>query len=161
MKKVFLKYFFLTMTVLWILFIFSNSLETGADSSEKSTTVSEVFADAVNVFCDIFGLDNVEAGETLHYLVRKAGHFTEFGILSYLEYATLLSFEIKLKNIWKISLPVCLLVASADESIQIFVSGRGPSVTDVLIDFSGALFFFLICLSVTLLVRKRKAGKEV
>jgi VanZ family protein len=70
----------------------------------------------------------------LHALIRKAAHFTDYGILFWLlirgpmvgrPYATL---------------ACCVIYACLDESHQIFALGRGPSLYDVALDSSGALF---------------------
>ena len=50
----------------------------------------------------------------------------------------------------------CLLVASVDETIQLFVSGRSGQVSDVVLDFVGAL-----CGITLLLIIIKVFGKEV
>ena len=48
-----------------------------------------------------------------------------------------------------------MLVASVDETIQLFVSGRSGQVSDVVLDFVGVL-----CGSVLLLIIMKVFGKE-
>lgn len=71
---------------------------------------------------------------TLHVLIRKSAHFTNYGILFWLlirgpmygrPYA---------------ALAICVGYAFLDEGHQLFVPGRGPSLYDVALDSSGALF---------------------
>src|SRR2546430_10596534 len=70
----------------------------------------------------------------LHGLVRKAAHFTNYGILFWIlirgpmagrPYAALM---------------LCVCYAFVDEGHQILVAGRTPSLYDVALDSSGALF---------------------
>jgi len=70
----------------------------------------------------------------LHALVRKAAHFANYGILFWLlirrpmcgrPYAALM---------------LCVCYAFLDEGHQIFAAGRTPSLYDVALDSTGALF---------------------
>jgi len=70
----------------------------------------------------------------MHALVRKAAHFANYGILFWLlirgpmcgrPYAALM---------------LCVGYAFLDEGHQIFAAGRTPSLYDVALDSSGALF---------------------
>lgn len=70
----------------------------------------------------------------LHGLIRKAAHFTNYGILFWIlvhgpmagrPYAALI---------------LCVCYAFLDEGHQILVPGRTPSLYDVALDSSGALF---------------------
>ena len=80
-------------------------------------------------------------GEVLTVIVRKGAHFTEYLILSGLVTATYGAFTDK-RN-YSFILLMCILVALSDEFLQSFIMGRSSEVKDVLIDFSGALTFFL------------------
>ena len=136
------------------LFIFSNSLknreESGADSSAIVDLVKPVF-DA------LLGDDHQV---NVNLVVRKAGHLVEFCILAVL----VLNLGLSLKRIFDIRLfGYCLfyvlLIAVFDEFIQIF-SGRGSEVSDVLIDFCGAIIGFSITYAVHFIGQKSKAKKE-
>ncbi len=70
----------------------------------------------------------------LHGLIRKAAHFTNYAILFWIlirgpmvgrPYAALM---------------LCVCYAALDEGHQILVPGRTPSLYDVALDSSGALF---------------------
>ncbi|MBE6702855.1 MAG: VanZ family protein [Ruminococcaceae bacterium] len=71
-----------------------------------------------------------------HITVRKIGHFIGYFILGSWVSLTLWLFEFTHYRI--ISLPLCFLVACADESIQKFFPGRVASFRDVLLDSAGA-----------------------
>ncbi len=67
-------------------------------------------------------------------LIRKTAHFVEYGILFWL----LVRGPLRGRP-W-IALACCVAYAAMDETHQIFVPGRGPSVFDVALDSTGALF---------------------
>jgi VanZ family protein len=70
----------------------------------------------------------------LHGLIRKAAHFTNYGIL----------FWILIRGPMAgrpyTALMLCVCYAFLDEGHQILVPGRTPSLYDVALDSSGALF---------------------
>jgi len=70
----------------------------------------------------------------LHALVRKAAHFTNYGILFWL--------LIRGPMVGRpyAALAFCVCYALLDEGHQIFAVGRTPSLYDVALDSSGALF---------------------
>lgn len=116
-----------TLIICCLTFIWGNSLLTG----EISGAISDFFK---RILQSLF-----EQGQSnssgLGFVVRKMAHFTEFTALGMslcwlfgmLEKGKLLPF-------------LCGgLAACVDETIQIFVPGRGPSVRDVCIDSSGVL----------------------
>ncbi len=69
-----------------------------------------------------------------HGLVRKAAHFTNYAILFWL----LVSGPLRARPYTAFAL--CVLYALLDEGHQIFVPNRTPSLYDVALDSSGALF---------------------
>src|SRR5579859_5693367 len=66
----------------------------------------------------------------LHALIRKAAHFTNYGILFWL------LIRGPLAGRPYAALACCVIYASLDETHQIFVPGRGPSLYDVALDSS-------------------------
>ena len=70
----------------------------------------------------------------LHALIRKAAHFTNYGILFWL------LIRGPLAGRPYAALACCVIYACLDETHQIFSAGRGPSLYDVALDSSGALF---------------------
>lgn len=131
MKK---KYVLLLITILWISFIFYMSSQPAEESSNSSSGI-------VNIVLNTLNLDKSNE-DVLTVIVRKGAHFTEYLILSGLVTVTYGAFNNK-KN-YSFILLVCILVALSDEFLQSFIIGRSSEVRDVLIDFSGALIFFLV-----------------
>jgi VanZ family protein len=70
----------------------------------------------------------------LHALIRKAAHFTNYGILFWILIRGPMTGRPYL------ALTLCICYAFLDEGHQILVPGRTPSLYDVALDSSGALF---------------------
>ncbi len=77
---------------------------------------------------------------TVHVVIRKAAHFTEFFVLGLLLSRAFLGTleESRLKVAWWV-VGAGLLCALGDEAHQMLVASRTPSLWDSLIDFSGVL----------------------
>lgn len=129
---------FITLTILWIAIIFSFSLQPGDTSSSISTGFGKWL---IEVFLSGF-VGEIEALpaeklEQMHFLLRKCAHFSEYFILGILASASLKQSEIRRNALAGVL--ICALVASVDETIQLFVSGRSGQLSDVLLDSVGAL----------------------
>ena len=135
-----------------VAFIFGNSLKSRDESKMDSDFVAEIIGPIIE---SILGREVENVG----FIVRKIAHFTEFGLLGIA--ASGLVAVIAYDRKWWLcgyGLLFCLLIAVCDEFIQSFVD-RGSAVSDVLIDFGGALtgFFALIALiEIVKLVKNKK-----
>jgi VanZ family protein len=83
-------------------------------------------------------LPHAEPGtiDRLHFLIRKAGHLTEYAVLALLLRRALARPGLKALGL---ALLITAVYAASDEFHQSFVPGRTASVDDVLIDTTGAL----------------------
>ena len=115
----------LNLAVIW-----GSSLMDGSASSAFSSFVGSI------VNCLFPGAD-AAGGGTGHGLLRKIGHFAEFFSLGiWLTWF----FGMVTGGKWRrflLPLGAGLLVACADETIQLFVPGRAGMITDVGIDMLG------------------------
>ncbi len=114
------------LIVLTLCFIWGNSLQ----SREVSSGASNRLLDLVNRFLSILGFELKN-----DFLLRKLAHFCEFALLA-VEIFLLLLIR-KGRGAGRAAL-ICLAVAFVDEGIQHF-SGRACRLSDVMIDFSGAV----------------------
>ncbi|HEX5483626.1 MAG TPA: VanZ family protein [Terriglobia bacterium] len=101
--------------------------------------------------------------EILHLIVRKGAHFTEYGILSLLLYASISSLK---RFEWQPRVALlCVLIAAfyslTDEFHQTFVPDRGPSLEDCAVDVSGAVIAMLLVYLGTRWASKRRAGEVI
>ena len=106
------------------LFIWTQSLLPGKVSAQESGFFAALLA-------GLLGLESLPVW--LHALVRKAAHFTEFGVLGGLWSGQ------NARRRARFSWLYGLAVAAADECLQMLSPDRGPAVTDVLIDYAGYL----------------------
>ena len=105
---------FLILSVLWLGFIFSNSFDSGEQSSDKSHTVTVV----VNQVASSVGVKQ----EIKESTVRTLAHFGEFAVLGILICADILLAPLpRIKSthgrtlaVLCASLPVCLVCACID-----------------------------------------------
>ena len=126
----------LIVIILLVAFIWGNSCLGREESAKESGYVYEHIVKPVQ--------EAIFKKEILsHEALRKCAHAFEFMCLGI---AVMLFF----RKYW-LSWGLCILVAAADETIQIF-TGRGSAVRDVMIDSAGALFGVLavyICIRLT------------
>ncbi|MBI5190177.1 MAG: VanZ family protein [Nitrospirae bacterium] len=77
--------------------------------------------------------------ELLHFLFRKAAHFTEYAVLAVLWHRGLAGVPgLDARRAVMTALAVSAAYAASDEFHQSFVPGRTPSALDVLLDSAGA-----------------------
>jgi VanZ family protein len=99
--------------------------------------------------------------EVLHFFVRKAAHFTLYGMLSVFAYYSWKA-TLPARRIWTfrwsgLALAVTLIAGSLDELHQSFVPSRTASYHDVLLDVTGALFFQIL---IATLAGSRRGGRS-
>ncbi len=151
------------LTVFWLGFIFSNSLKSGGESSEQSSKVHQV----VNQVAQSVGVKEEISEET----VRSGAHFTEFAILGVLVCLCIGSLwnmqrhgRLPRLMLWGLlSVPVCALLATADELLQTLSDGRSAQVSDGLLDTAGATVgtaLFIGILWILWIIRKKKEEKR-
>lgn len=112
----------LCLTFGCLVLIWGNSCLTAAESGEISGCMME------------WQSQNLPGLIEKEYVLRKLAHFAEFALLGFFLTGTAESFGIS-----RSVAPLfgVLLCACVDETIQVFVPGRGPSLIDVWIDFVG------------------------
>ncbi|MEG1027587.1 MAG: VanZ family protein [Oscillospiraceae bacterium] len=127
------KKIFPVFSVLWSIFIFSNSIKPGSVSTQVSNSPSNILHD----FLTFIGLNVSVDVSTI--IVRKSAHFIEFFILGALIALSYIFLEKQIKFYKFNILFFGLSVAVLDEFIQTFVVGRTGLVKDIVLDFTGVL----------------------
>lgn len=142
-----LKALYFLLVVLFIAFIFSNSLESREVSASKSSGLLK----EINEFLENIGFSIV----IKESIIRKCAHFAEFFILGTLLFGLLCMYKkVQKSNLIYTSFFACI-IAMTDETIQFF-SNRGSMLLDVWLDFlasSCAIAFFGVIYSIH---KKRK-----
>lgn len=129
---------YMCMTFLWICVIFSFSLQNGEESGQLSGGI-------VSWIIETFSLTTFMEIDNIHFFVRKTAHFTEYFILGVMSILTLLQTKFSTKKI--VAFFFCIIIASLDETIQLFVGGRAGQLMDVVLDSTGSLcgILFIVC----------------
>jgi VanZ family protein len=140
------------LLIAMLTFIWGNSLTNGEDSGNLSGSIMEW----INAFLRL----DESGAESLHHLIRKMAHFTEFACLG-----LLLTWQFGMMGEKKghlICMPLFCGMAAAcvDETIQVFVPDRGPGLKDVAIDTCGVAAGIGLLLLGHKIVRKFKTSKE-
>ncbi len=146
---------YLVVTLIWVCIIFSFSLQTADISQDLSTGVGLEILETF--FPKLFEkLDSIpqEQIDFWHFLLRKAGHFSEYLILGILSLLTFLQSKLRYKR--ASAFGFCVMIASMDEMIQLFVDGRSGQISDVALDSIGALTGILLILGLRFLWCRRK-----
>lgn len=128
------KLIFPLLTLVWIIVIFSFSLQNGSISSLQSGVITKYIHSLlsnININLDL---------KLLSLIIRKLAHFTEFFILGCL--ARKSSIDLKRNDL----LLFIFLIPILDEFIQSFIPDRAMSVIDMGIDSLG-IIFGLVCIS--------------
>ncbi len=112
--------------ILWLitLFVLSTSLFSATNTSRFITPILRFLLPGAST----------ATISLLHGLIRKAAHFTNYGILFWL------LIRGPMAGRPYTALALCVCYAFLDEGHQILVPGRTPSLYDVALDSSGALF---------------------
>ena len=139
-------YGILSLAMMLIIFFFSEM--PAKQSDELSGQVAEVVAETVYPdYEQLPAQQKTGAYRLVHHVLRKSAHFSEYALLGILLYRFFCTFSFRFPSL--ATLVTAGIYALSDEWHQGFVEGRGPAITDVLIDTSGAAFG--IVLSVILL----------
>jgi VanZ family protein len=137
----------LLLSILIVFVIWGNSMLPANLSSAQSGFIVTLARDMFT----FIGLNIFD--ETLSLLIRKLAHFTEFLLLG----ITLTIYLKQLGKKWFYVLLIGFVVASIDETIQLFVSGRHGSILDVFIDMIGVSFGLFI----VSYIYKRKEANQI
>lgn len=146
-KKIMWRFVSVIMLIAWLIFIFRMSGKNGEESAGLSYGIAKWGYSNL-------GVEGIMEFDMFHTFVRKAAHFTEYGILALLVVNVEGAFNLFSKsNILRrfmkysvVSAGFSLIYACSDEFHQSFIDGRGPAVMDVCIDFSGAVTFVFVFL---------------
>lgn len=136
-KKLVILTIFITLALLCVIFIFSNSLKNSAESTEQSSAVYKF----INSVISSLGFS------VSHSFVRKLAHVTEFALLGIFSALTSIAVfgdslhSTKLQSTKKLipAVLLCISVASVDELLQFGSDGRAPQLSDALLDILGSI----------------------
>ncbi len=147
-----------------LIFIFSNSLRTGAQSSAQSSQVVDVVQDVAQAVAPESQIATAtgEDYDKLHATIRNMAHVAEFVLLGASAAGCCLVYTQR-KRYWWIGIGGLVLVPIIDETLQSFTANRGMEFHDMLLDFGGGMIGFAIVLGafygILWCINKRKEVK--
>ena len=124
------KRFWTAVVILYIGFIFYNSLTPALESSRQSGGVLAMVLEAV----DSMGM---ESGWITEHLIRKTAHFAEYTLLGVLLSAAVRQYSVTVSTERLVKGWLGTLIPLTDETIQLFVEGRSGQISDVWLDMAG------------------------
>jgi len=130
--------FWTCFSVVWVLFIFLQSLLPAKASSAESGKIVEF----LNLICRSIGFDFSFSS----HFVRKSAHFFEFAVLGFALHSALIRYEPKTLITCIFTPLLYIAVAVSDECFQLISSGRACSFSDMLLDICGATFGFVLAI---------------
>ena len=156
-KRLFLRYFFWSLTALVMVFLFIFSSQAKQESANLSSGITEKILKVVYKDFESMPTETrMNIISIFHVIIRKMAHFTAFFFMGLFSSVAMRTYNAKLKI--KVSVPLIIgfLYAVFDEVHQAFVPGRGPGFLDVLLDFSGCLCGTACAFLIFMLYERRK-----
>ena len=144
------RFVFLTLTLLWMAFIFSMSAQQGEQSGELSNKVCKAICYVVvDGYGEMDSWTQQQYIDRLSYPVRKGAHMTEYAVLGLFLMETTYNFRFDKRRkkkgkrrkgffgqlFW--SFNIGALYACTDEYHQLYVANRAGQPRDVLFDIAG------------------------
>lgn len=120
------------------------------------------------IWTKLFGPVTPDRWAVIHHWIRKTGHFVGYGLVSlgFFE-GWRVTFAEKMRShgrlfaaVAPLALASTLLLASWDEWHQSLLPGRTSKISDVGIDFSGALLAHLLLLLALLVIWRVRAARS-
>ena len=129
--------FWTAVLILYVAFIFHNSMTPAVESSRQSGKVLTMVLE----LADRIGMRGQWITE---HLIRKAAHFAEYTLLGILLYMTVKQYFFRSRMGSMMQCWLGMAIPFTDETIQLLVEGRSGQIGDVWLDMSGVLAGFLI-----------------
>jgi len=160
-KKQIAMWAMLCLTLLVVVFIFSNSAKDAPSSSQQSDKVVEIVRPPAEVILPI--IDVEPSVSNIVSIVRKSAHILEFALLGCMAFWTTLLWTKKTRVRAVLPIGCSVVTALLDETIQLGSPGRAWQMEDILADCTGVLFgvlFALLCAWLLGIVFKKRRKQE-
>lgn len=147
------RYVWTAVVVLYVAFVFSNSMKPASLSSKDSGFVLRLVQ---QILAPAGGL----GGLVTEHIVRKMGHFTEYAVFGILLGACVRAWAMTAERSHSVRLAVGFFVPFCDETIQLFVEGRSGQISDVWLDIAGVFVGVLVWTAFTWIAVNRKKNRS-
>lgn len=132
------------VVVLYLAMIFYFSSQDGTKSHKVSSELLQYLKFLVVLIPERIQRYLSGAYRNMEFILRKAAHFTEYFILSFVFYRAMVISGVRVKKSMIVTLVFCFLYAVSDEVHQVFVPGRAFAVGDIIIDTLGAALGIIV-----------------
>ncbi|BFT70449.1 VanZ family protein [Paenibacillus sp. P36] len=159
-------YVFTIAAVLWMAFIFFKSGQTYQQQTLRPLLESKLsgshllnYSPHLAFTYDGQKLSWQDPAGVIEFFIRKAGHVSEFALLTLLWILALLAKRVQVNMALLTSFIISILYAVTDEWHQTFIEGRTGHAIDVVVDSIGALlavFLVLAVLGIRAAIRRRR-----
>ena len=147
-----------TILIIALIGTFSTIFGFSNQNSKTSGGISQKVTEYIVRFIpNIQQLEEVQKEEVIDRIesvIRKIAHFTIYTLVGFLLMSLMLTYKMKEIDQIGISLIIGVVYASTDEIHQAFIPGRGPQITDVMLDSLGVLTGIFISILLLEIFRK-------
>lgn len=140
------------ITIFVTIFGFSN--QNAETSSGLSRKVTNFVVEIIPSIKNMPEKEKEQAEYRIEKVIRKIAHYSIYTLVGILLMALMSTYKIKELDRIAISMIIGVIYAATDEIHQAFVPGRGPLVTDVILDSIGVLTGICIVLLVYKIICK-------
>lgn len=154
----------LAIVVAIMVIIFCFSAQTGEESGAMSGRITTwVVSLLVPNFESLPETERELLCSRVGFIIRKGAHFSEYALLGFflMLHIQQIRKRVTVRRFWLWSWVVGTLYAASDELHQGFVAGRGPSVTDVMIDSSGVIVGTILLLLIVWYRQNRRTPNKL
>lgn len=119
--------------------IFGFSNQNSETSSGLSQKVTNFVVEMIPSIKDMPEPEKENVVDRIESIIRKIAHYSIYTLVGILLMSLMITYKLKELDRIAVSLIIGVIYASTDEIHQAFVPGRGPLVTDVILDSMGVL----------------------
>ncbi len=145
--------------------IFGFSSQDAGESKGISRRVTKIITNPIKSLQEKPEQEKEQILSRIESIVRKIAHFSIYTVVGFLLMALFSTYKLEEMNRFSYSLIIGVIYAISDEIHQCFTPGRGPQVTDVIIDTMGVLLGILLVMLVIKiyekLIIKHKKQKDI
>lgn len=134
--------------------IFGFSSQDSEKSSGVSRKVTEFITNPIKSIQEKPEEEKEEILSRVESIVRKVAHFSIYTVVGFLLMALFSTYKLGEMDRLSYSLIIGVIYASSDEIHQCFTPGRGPQVTDIIIDSMGVLLGILLVMLILKIYEK-------
>lgn len=148
MKLNIIRTILITLLLCTFYLIFGFSSQNSTQSSGISRKITNIITANIKSIQEKDDKAKEEILYKIEHIIRKIAHFSIYTVVGLLLMLLCKTYKIREFDRVSISLIIGIIYASSDEIHQAFVPGRGPMLTNVLIDTSGVVTGIILVIGI-------------